>query len=113
MDIKVKFGNSLGPDFDADRCKEVIVSRTRSSLDCFDTLLGEITVTIRDLNGDKGGIDIECSISLSLRNRNPIHVRAVAATVEQSLSHALQKASSVISKRKEATNVRRTLQAVI
>lgn len=113
MEITVKFDNSLGLDFDANRGKEVIISRTRASLDCFDTLLRDVIVRIRDLNGDKGGIDIECLIVLSLHNKKPVHVRAVAATVEQSLSHALRKASSVVSKRKEATTTRRTVQEVM
>lgn len=113
MDIQVKFGRGLGENFDAHRSKEIILTRTKASLDCFTTLLRSVTVNLRDLNGEKGGIDIECSVAASFHDGTPIHVKAVSATFENSLSLALQKAFRVVSKKKSPSIKRIPLHAAL
>ena len=101
MDINVRFGSGLGEDFDAQRSKEIIVTRTLHSLDCFASTLRNVTVNLRDLNGEKGGVDIECTVAGSFHDGTQFHVRAVTSTFENSLSQALQKAFRVVSKKKK------------
>jgi putative sigma-54 modulation protein len=48
-------------------------------------------VIFTDVNGDKGGIDIRCAITVSLRGRRRLHVEDMATTPRQALDKALAK----------------------
>ena len=46
-------------------------------------------VAFTDVNGTKGGVDIRCAVTVSLRGRGRLHAEARATTPRQALTGAL------------------------
>jgi putative sigma-54 modulation protein len=58
-------------------------------------------VTFTDVNGDKGGVDVRCAITVSLRGRRRLHVEDVATTPRQALDEALAKLERRVLRKEE------------
>ena len=56
------------------------------ALSRFDSKIEEVTLSIRDLNGPKGGIDKRCQLRIKLRFGDDIILTNLDSTVEASVS---------------------------
>jgi ribosome-associated translation inhibitor RaiA len=66
-------------------------ARVAAALAALPPCVTSARVTFTDVNGDKGGVDIRCGITVSLRGRRELHVDDVATTPRQALDGALAK----------------------
>jgi hypothetical protein len=58
----------------------------------FEGRIRRVEVYLQDMNAGKGGIDIRCSIEVSLAGHQPIVVHDMAAAVDEVVSGAVEKA---------------------
>jgi putative sigma-54 modulation protein len=66
-------------------------ARVAAALAALPRRVSSARVTFTDVNGAKGGVDIRCAITVSLRGRRRLHVEDVATTPRQALDEALAK----------------------
>lgn len=69
------------------------------AIDRFEHLLVRTEITLRDINGPRGGIDKQCQIRLRLHSRGDIVVRAEGIAFEQAADVACSKIRNAIAKR--------------
>jgi len=62
----------------------------------FEHLIRRAEVYLQDMNANKGGIDIRCSIELSLAGHQPVAADDKAATVDDAVSGAIDKVVRVL-----------------
>ena len=76
----------------ADWLRELLERRIQRALGRFTHKINEAIVTFEDLNGPRGGMDIQCRLRLLLHPRGEINVSAVDATAYLALRDAAQRA---------------------
>ncbi len=64
--------------------------------DRFGDRIRRVEVYLQDMNAQKGGIDIRCSIEVSLAGHQPIAVHDVAAGVDDAVTGAVDKMTRII-----------------
>lgn len=64
-------------------------ARIAAALAALPPRVGSARVAFTDVNATKGGVDIRCAITVSLRGRKRLHAEAVATTPRQALDGAL------------------------
>jgi ribosome-associated translation inhibitor RaiA len=64
-------------------------TRVAAALAALPPRVASARVAFTDINAAKGGIDIRCAITVSLRGRRRLHAEAVATTPRQALDGAL------------------------
>lgn len=69
------------------------------AFDRFDHAIREMTVTLVDINGPKGGIDKRCSAQLRLYPRGIIVLRTTGPTIVEAVDELCDKARQVIARR--------------
>lgn len=89
---------------DRDKCLTSqlrILARRRLlfALSRFDSKIDEVTLSIRDLNGPKGGIDKRCQLRIKLRFGDDIILTNLDSTVEASVSRLADRAGRTIARR--------------
>ena len=80
--------------------------RTRARFGRYGAVVERVTVRIRDLNGPRGGVDIECRIKVVLSGFPSVIAERRSTTLETSFGGALAAAGSSVS---QALRRRRTL----
>jgi ribosome-associated translation inhibitor RaiA len=66
-------------------------ARVAEALAALPPRVGSARVAFTDVNATKGGIDIRCAITVTLRGRRRLHAEDVATTPRQALDGALVK----------------------
>ena len=79
--------------------KDVVEDRTTAKLSRFENLIQDIHVTLRDINGPRGGIDMECQVRVRLRRHPDVIVTERANRVEEATSGALNRVTRSIGRR--------------
>lgn len=79
--------------------KDVIHDRTAEKLSRFGDFIREIHVTLRDINGPRGGIDMECQVRVRLRRHPEVIVTERASRVDEATSGALNRVARSIGRR--------------
>jgi ribosome-associated translation inhibitor RaiA len=77
-------------------------SRVAAAVAALPSVVTSARVIFTDVNGDKGGVDIRCAITVSLRGRRRLHVDDVATTPRQALDGALAKLERRVLRTEEA-----------
>ena len=60
--------------------------------------VSRITVTLKDINGPKGGTDKQCKLKLTMSGQPPILVVATKETSEKAFFHAAARAAQTLSR---------------
>ena len=89
---------------DRDKCLQ---ARTRQlarrrlffALSRFDSKIDEVTLTVRDLNGPKGGIDKRCQLRIKLRYGDDVILTNLESNVEACVSRLADRAGRTIARR--------------
>lgn len=89
-------GCCLTPDGSALANRRLLFALSR-----FDSKIDQVVLTLRDLNGPKGGIDKECSVRLKLYRGEDIVVTDRDESVEACVSRAADRAARTLSRRIE------------
>jgi len=72
--------------------REMVELRLNQALGRVARRIAEATVSFEDLNGPRGGLDVQCRIKLRLDPRGEINVSAVAAEPSVALADAANRA---------------------
>ena len=79
--------------------KALIMRRLEFALGRFEMHLGTIRVTICDLNGPRGGCDLQCRLQVAMRAGREVLVNEVGETVEAAITAAADRAARTIARR--------------
>lgn len=82
-----------------DALQHLVQVRLQNALDRLTHRIAEATVTFEDVNGARGGPDVQCRIKLLLRPRGEVNVSATAIFAGHALSTAAQRASRCVTSR--------------
>lgn len=69
------------------------------ALSRFDSKIDEVTLTVNDLNGPKGGIDKRCQLQIKLRYGQDVILTNLDSTVEAGISRLADRAGRTIARR--------------
>lgn len=89
--------------------KALISRRLEFALGRFEMHLGNIQATFCDLNGPRGGCDLQCRLQVSMRVGRELLVSEVGETVEASITAAADRAARTIARRLQRSRDRRGL----
>ena len=80
----------------AEWMRDLVQRRILRALYRFAHRVAEAVVTFEDLNGPRGGMDVQCRLRLLLHPRGEINVSAVEATAYLALRDATQRAKRLV-----------------
>lgn len=89
--------------------KSLITRRLEFALGRFEMHLGTVKVTICDVNGPRGGCDMQCRLQAAMRSGRDVLVNDVGETVEASITAAADRAARTISRRLQKSRDRQGL----
>ena len=89
--------------------KNLITRRLEFALGRFEMHLGTVKVTICDLNGPRGGSDLQCRLHVAMRSGREVLVNEVGETVEASITMAADRAARTIARRLQKSRDRQGL----
>jgi putative sigma-54 modulation protein len=95
MDIQVldrNVGITAGQREHIDRCLQF-------AFDQFSSHLRSINVLLSDVNGPKGGEDVQCRLKIVLNGKGELVVEGMGVSVEAVVSETADRASSAVSRR--------------
>lgn len=80
---------------------EALADRVRAEVDGalahgMDDRIRRVEVYFQDLNANKGGIDIRCSIEVSIAGHQPVAVAAESASLDDAVTAAIDKMLRVL-----------------
>ena len=76
-----------------------LADHVRDVLGRFSDRLTRVEVFIKDMNADKGGIDMHCTVEARPRGLDPIAIDHVAETVREALHGAVKKMQTALDRR--------------
>lgn len=89
--------------------KLLITRRLEFALGRFETHLGSIRVTICDVNGPRGGCDLQCRLQVAMRAGREVLVNEVGESVEAAITSAADRAARTIARRLQKSRDRQGL----
>ncbi|MFK8003276.1 MAG: hypothetical protein AB8H86_27145 [Polyangiales bacterium] len=96
MDIAVQF---IGADVEKNTERE-IRRRTRFALDRLAGVIRSVSISVKDQNGPRGGVDQRCVVDISLRDKGaPVVAQALSDCPKGSVAKAVGRARRQIEKR--------------
>ena len=107
MDILIK--NKL--DEQNDEQNDVITSILEEDLRIFSEQIRKVDMTIRDVNGPKGGRDLECLVQVKMRSQGSFFAKAIGYEATRTLRETLEKIVKQMAKEKATTTMREFDQA--
>ena len=89
---------------DRDKCltaplRNLARRRLLFALARFDSKLDEVTLTVHDLNGPKGGVDKRCQLRVKLHHGEDLILSNLDSTVEAGISRLAERAGRTIARR--------------
>ncbi|MCA9003162.1 MAG: HPF/RaiA family ribosome-associated protein [Planctomycetes bacterium] len=78
---------------------EFIESRTHEVLGHFEKHLTRVEIHLKDQNGDKGGVDMHCTVEVRPRGLDPMAVDHTAESEADAVRKALDKMKSALDRR--------------
>jgi len=89
---------------DRDKCltapiRKLATRRLLFALSRFDSKIDDVTLTVDDLNGPKGGIDKRCQLRIELRYGADVILTNLDSTVEAGISRLADRAGRTIARR--------------
>jgi len=83
----------------ANTLREMVHTRLQHALGRLAQRIDEAVVSFEDVNGPRGGPDVQCRIRLFLRPRGEVNVAAMGASPSAALSEAAQRAGRCLNSR--------------
>ncbi len=81
--------------------RETAERRVESKFSRFASVIEEVKLTLKDINGPRGGVDAECLVAVHLRNMPEVIIQQRSESFGKAMYNALERA---------AQNVARNLQ---
>jgi hypothetical protein len=81
------------------RGRELARRRLFFALSRFDSKIDQVTLSVRDLNGPKGGIDKRCQLRVKLRYGDDVILTDLESTVEACISRLADRAGRAVARR--------------
>ncbi|QEG36326.1 HPF/RaiA family ribosome-associated protein [Bythopirellula goksoeyrii] len=81
--------------------QSLIERRIYFALSRFSPRVTSVSVVVEDINGDRGGIDKRCQISIKLDRKDELRVDATHADVEGAVSLAANRAGRIVQRKLE------------
>lgn len=92
--MQIQFNTNEGP-LAAD-ARVFAESELTHRLGRFESHISRVEVHLRDINGNKGGIDHECKVEVRLKGRDPLTVDATAVDGIEAVRSAVGKAQRAV-----------------
>ena len=73
--------------------------RLRQALARLEGPVRQVTLTLADINGPRGGLDQHCQLVIALEGDAPLVIQERAETVQQATGHAIARARRNLAKR--------------
>jgi ribosome-associated translation inhibitor RaiA len=103
MQLSIHFGN-LEP---AASVRDDVAELIRSAVDKFDSRIRRISVSIRDVNGPKGGEDKQCRCVVHLKRMRPIVIQDAGENYRKLVNQVADRVSYTLSQRMDRISTRR------
>lgn len=87
--------------------REHVERRIGFALGRFADRIVRVLVTLRDLNGPRGGVDKLCRVAVQMRRLDPVTVTAEASGVHEAIDLAAERAKRAVSRRIDRRRHRR------
>jgi len=81
--------------------KELVDRQIEYSFDRFETHIRAVEVVLNDVNGPRGGSDIQCRVRLMLHSKGEVLVEGREVSVEAAISSVIDRASIAVGRRVE------------
>jgi ribosomal subunit interface protein len=86
----------------SDAVATFVASRLGATLKRFSGTVRAVGVTLSDLNGPKGGLDMRCHIAVNLHNATPVVIEEHADDLYAAIARAAQRARTAVLRRVDA-----------
>ena len=84
-----------------DQVRNTVEERALSKLDRFQEQIQEVSIALRDLNGPKGGVDIQCRVHVVCEMTGETIIEETAENVSSALNGALDRTVRTIAKKRD------------
>lgn len=91
MDISIQFEKKLKAEVEQMALEERVKEKIQRTFSRFAASIVKAQVSLKDLNGPKGGVDKECRITLVLASGKKILATAAHSLLEAAVSEASEK----------------------
>lgn len=81
--------------------RETTLERVTEKLDRFADQIQEVSIAIRDLNGPKGGVDIQCRVLVTCEMTGETIIEETAENVGGALNGALDRTVRTLAKKRD------------
>ena len=83
--------------------------RAALKLSRFADVIQSVSVTIRDINGPRGGIDVRCRVRVVVRRANDVIIQETGSTVMDAITGAFDRAARTVARSCERQNARQQI----
>jgi ribosome-associated translation inhibitor RaiA len=104
MEISIQFEKNLKAEVEQVEVETKVKEKIRRTFSRFAEAIVKTQVTLKDLNGPKGGVDKECRITLILTSGKKILASAAHSLLEAAVSEASEKSQRSLVRHTERTN---------
>lgn len=94
MRILCRIGKSLPKTV-----RDVVERRAALKLSRFADLIAAVHVSVRDINGPRGGVDLRCQIRVQLKRGSDVIIQETAASVRDAIVGAFDRAARSVARR--------------
>lgn len=77
---------------------EVVQRRVNMKFSRFADIIRDVTITLKDLNGPRGGVDTSCSIVVRLKQAQPVVIEERSDKVKQAFMRAIERAGRTLAR---------------
>ncbi len=81
--------------------RDLLERTVQFAFDRFETQTRSIDVLLSDINGPRGGEDIQCRVKVQLNGKGEIHVEGRGASLETVVADAMDRVSVAVARRLE------------
>ena len=81
--------------------RDLLERNVQFAFDRFETQTRSIDVLLSDINGPRGGEDIQCRVKVQLNGKGEIHVEGRGASLETVVADAMDRVSVAVARRLE------------
>jgi len=81
--------------------RTLVERQVQFAFDRFETQIRSLDVSLSDINGPKGGEDIQCRVMVQLNGKGEIHVEGRGGSLEAVVTDAMDRVSVAVSRRLE------------
>lgn len=79
--------------------RDVVERRAALKLSRFADLIAAVHVSVRDINGPRGGVDLRCRVRVQLKRGPDVIIQETAASVKDAIIGAFDRAARSVARR--------------